>query len=351
MLSSAKNRNVSNNCEIRIERGKNKIPFHIAPADDGLRGMSQTDLVVLAGYSGSGKTETALHIAMTNAELGIKVYYFALEAYEGELEDRILYKLMAKLFFDDPNRPRVSLDFESWSDGQLPELISYDLQAQELYKTKYKNLFTFYKAGDFTVNDLKKEFAMAKADGMELGIVDHSHYFDWGDKSEYTALNEIIKVARDLTLIHNVPMILISHLRKADKKFVTLAPEPDEIHGSSELFKRCTKMILLGPGEHHASERSVDTFVLLGKNRRNSSVTRYVSKLRFNYERNTYEKKYEVGKNVRREQGFESLVGADVPKWCSSIHSSSHHQNATNVSRPVDDKSREPTAVPLPYKD
>lgn len=327
MLSRAQNRNVSQNCEERASRGVGRLWTNIPPLDDGWAGIDRQDTIAIAGYSGSGKTEIATHIALENASAGRKVYYFALEAYEGEIEERILFKIMSKLFYDDPDRPRVDLNYSDWFYGDLPELAVYDLKAQKIFAEKYKTLFTFYRTKDFTLEDLITEFSAAAADGMELGIVDHTQFFDWGEKSEYQALNEIIKTARDLTLLYRVPMILVSHLRKQDKKFATLAPEPDEIHGTSEIYKRCTKMLLMGSGEYDAKTKSIETFMLIGKNRIKNEATKDVCRIRFSYERNSYEGKYDVGKNIKRGNGeFEPYAGNDIPRWCKSIRPSVGHK-------------------------
>src|SRR5690606_36783680 len=96
----------------------------------------------------------------------------------------------------------------------------------------FKNLFTFYKSGDFTVSELQHRVEEIYHES-DLIIIDHVHYFDWAEDNDNRALKEIIKAIRDIALQKAVPVILVAHLRKRDRNNKDLVPGMEEFQGSS----------------------------------------------------------------------------------------------------------------------
>ena len=60
--------------------------FGIKYLDAALHGIKPNDLILIGASSGAGKTELCTHIAKTNAKLGKRVRYIALEAEKNEIE-------------------------------------------------------------------------------------------------------------------------------------------------------------------------------------------------------------------------------------------------------------------------
>jgi len=302
--------------EDRERLAKERLGFGISYLDDALIGIFKDDLIVLGAYSGAGKTETATSIAMFNAALGKKVHYYALEASEREIENRIIYRLSAGEFFKAKGKADKFIDFANWKSALLPEMYPYDLQAQEYYENHLTGLKTYYRNKGLVLSEFVELFMNGVAhDKPDLVIVDHAHFFDWGDKSEQVGLKEIITHTREMNLNHNIPVIMISHLRKVDHKNKLYAPTIEEFHGSSEIYKQATKAILLGSGDMIGTTR-VDTFINAVKFRQRGPVNRYTARGIYDFTTNTYDKGYELGEaNQRRDAIFKELERDHYPKW------------------------------------
>jgi replicative DNA helicase len=81
----------------RRRLGARALPYHHAFLDDYLRCIMPNDLILLGAETGAGKTELARHIGAANARNGKRVYYFALEAEDKEIERRTKYAELAGL--------------------------------------------------------------------------------------------------------------------------------------------------------------------------------------------------------------------------------------------------------------
>lgn len=315
----AKNRStdISSNWEQRESRGSSLLSFGVRFLDDAFLGIAKEDLILVGAYSGGGKTELVTNIALENIKKGKKVYFFALEAEPLEIENRILYRLMTQNYYQDPDREKhLNLDYANWYYGKLPSLGTYDLKAQYVFKTEYRTLFTYYKDRSFDLKEFVKEFTDVSIAGADLIIIDHAHYFDWGDKNENDGLKQVVTAARDLNLLHEVPVILVSHLRKRDYKTNLYAPTQEDFHGSSELYKRATKAITLGAGEYNG-DGTIDTYINPVKFRSRGEVTRVTARVRYNFKYNAYEQDYEIGRSQQqRDKEFEIFEKSDLPRWC-----------------------------------
>jgi archaellum biogenesis ATPase FlaH len=313
--------NSENERNARTERGRNLLPFGVGFLDDSLLGISKNDLVLIGAPSGVGKTALCCNIAEANLEAGKRVHYIALEAEEFEIESRIKYKIVSKLYFEDAERPRLhkKLSFDAWFLGQFAhELKAYEDVASKFFASAYSDLHVFYKSDKFNVSDLIETvvYCAAKTD---LIIIDHVHYFDFGDDNENRAMKEIAKTARTLALENGKPIVLVAHLRKRDKFNGERCAGLDEFHGSSDLVKIATKVITLAPGRP-VSKCEYETFFRTPKNRTNGSSTRFLGRAIYSSETGRYEREYRLGwAEQKREDEFTDIGESAQPDWARSL--------------------------------
>lgn len=303
--------------EPRIKNRERLLNFGIDYLDDAMVGIMPNDLILLGAGSGVGKTAICCNIALANVSIGKRVHYIALEAELYEIERRIKYQYFAKYFFQDAERPNISISFQEWMMGDYWESCKlYEAQAQSEFAGKFQELFTFYKQSKFDVQDLIFNVT-SFSDETDLIIIDHVHYFDYDDDKEYKSIKEIAKTARTLTLEQGKPIILVSHIRKRDRSSDDITPGLEEFHGSSDLYKIATKAITIGPGGMHGA--GIETFFRVVKNRFEGSVTRYIGKATYLQKEGRYAKGYEVGKsNQKRDDGFVGLDQSAIPGWCKN---------------------------------
>lgn len=305
--------------ERRLENLKNKLSFGVTFLDNALGGIRPNDLILIGARSGVGKTEIATHIAKQNIKNGKRVHFFALEAEDNEIEDRIRYKEMANLFFKDPYRPNVKLSYSNWIEGHLEGHIDkYEDQAIKELENSPEKLSSFYRtnAGDFTIKEFER-YLMAIKSQSDLVIIDHLNYFDYDEKmAETVAVTQIVKKIRDLALLTGLPIILISHLRKRDRFDKGIVPDLEDFFGSSNVYKIATKAILLAPSSDNPDSHRWSTYMRIGKNRIEGSATRFIAKCTFNSRENKYEPEYKLAK---WKPGIEEFIPIDnvndLPDW------------------------------------
>lgn len=293
----------------RIKRGEGRINFGIKYLDDCTQGIFPADLILLGARSGAGKTQLCCEILDSCLSQNKKVLYIALEAELYEIETRLKYKI----FMDVIRGRNIAIDFNRWILGEYVfKYAAEEQKALDIFAEKYEGGFVQYKADKYDVYDLI-ETVTYNADKVDLIILDHVHYFDFGDDAENKAIKDIAMTSRTLALENNKPIILVSHIRKGDKKHKELAPDLDEFHGSSELYKVATKVITIAPGKSTNTVGAFETFIRVPKNRFGGGSTHLVGKTYFDPKGDGYEEKYEVGWADKEE--FIPLTGDAIPRW------------------------------------
>lgn len=302
---------------------KNTLSFGIHYLDQCLGGIQCNDLILITGRTGGGKTELVTRVALENAKIGKRVHYFALEAYEGEIEDRIRYQLLAYAYYNIYRKfgPKIRINFQDWITGKLEEEFRTIEPEVELEQIEcMKNMWTRYRNLDFTLSDFKREF-LAIQDQTDLVIIDHLHYFDTDDANENKALKEIVKGIRDAALLVGKPVLLVCHLRKSDKKAQQILPDIEDIHGTSDIGKIATKGIVIAPASDRASNSCSEwlTYIRAVKNRMDGSRTRFVGLVSFSTAQNRYLPGFKVGKLSIDGSEFLEVQGDEVPHWAKPI--------------------------------
>lgn len=293
--------------DIRSHLTKNVTRFGISFLDEALDGILPIDLVLIGASSGIGKTSLVSDIAYKNARLGKKVYGIFLEAFEGEIELRAKYKLLAR----EAKIAQRSPNYKEWLHGKQPWLDEF---AEKIEFRSFGNVFTKYRGKSYDLEDMKKDL-LSVNDKADLIIIDHLHYFDLRTDNENKEMTEIVKTISGIVNTIKKPVILVGHLRKQDALYGELVPGQEDFHGSSNIYKIATKVVTMSTLGPITPERSY-TLMRVCKGRVDSSVTQYVARMIYNTEINDYEAKYELGV-LRRDSLKRSIyeLTAQRPRW------------------------------------
>jgi replicative DNA helicase len=306
-----------------IENGKGLLSFGIPFLDDALRGISKTDVILLGAGSGAGKSEAAFHIAFHNASLGKKVLLFALEAEKKEVELRQLYKFLSKEYYSDPYRVPGRINYPDFYYGKCWEQLGrYKEKAREKFKS-ITNLFIRYSEEGYTLEKFAVDVHSYK--DADLIVLDHLHYLELGDESENKAFKKAVQAIRKTVLDYNIPVILVSQLRKesSGNRYTSAMPDISDFHGSSDIFKVATKGIMLASGENVIEENHLEnirpTLIKAVKNRLDGSVKVYVGAMNYDFRTNSYSNSYAAGKLIwsldeKTKQRVERFVQHE-PYW------------------------------------
>jgi hypothetical protein len=303
----------------RIERSRSEIPYYHGFLDDLLRGISQNDLIVLGAETGAGKTEFARHIAATNAKAGRRVYYFALEAEDREIERRTKFQIITRLLKDDGFKDWDRINYPDWYRGKIEDLVG-DLneKADKAFGLEYENLHTYYRGSKFDHDDIKRLFLAIQSDA-ELIILDHLHYVDIDDENENRGFKKTVKMIRDVALGIGRPVILIVHLRKRDMRSKMIVPDIEMVHGSSDIAKICTRAIMLAPARsmQNADPAKSNTFFYVPKDRI-GGATGLVAMCTFSRNLRKYGPQYTLGRMSPDGSEFEPLEASQLPRWAKN---------------------------------
>lgn len=312
---------------IEFEKSR-MIKFGIDYLDDGFVGIAPNDLILIGGRSGGGKTELALNIAFNAALKKKNVYYFALEAEQHELGMRLLYKTFAQSYFSEKKYLKENVSFDSWISGQMSDRFYKNIEDITGAFGVTENLKIRYSTEDYSIENFVSDMDQVKEEA-HLVVLDHLHYFELDEtNNENSEYKKIVKIIRSQCLEKNIPVILVSHLRKANPLHVQFCPEQEDFHGSSDIVKISTKAITIGSGANKpvmfpdGTDLITDKFISfmkIVKHRRNGGVTHNASCIIFNQETNSYEGGYFLGNQAYDSSGkrqvFYCLDSDKIPLW------------------------------------
>jgi hypothetical protein len=264
-------------------------------------------LFLIEDFTVTHNTELSVDIALKAVKAGKRVYFFALEGEEAEIERRMKYKMMAGLYYATKGPEAKRINFQDWYYGEL-DLSEFEAQAND-YVKRFSNLHTFYRTSAFGVDELINTYVLLK-DKADLVVLDHLHYVDLDDETSNAKMKELCKALKDMTQITRVPCVAIAHLRKlqSDKRYKKALPDLSDFHGSSDITKICTKAILLAPAGYEDGKAL--TYIHAAKNRHGGERTKVVAEVKFDPSTNTYGDKC---KFYAIRDG--ELEPTDVPAW------------------------------------
>lgn len=306
---------VQNERDERLALAPRVLKFGVKFLDDAFGGIFPNDLVLIGAKTGAGKTALASRIALTNAFKGKRVHYFALEAERDEIERRMKYMTLANLVAAGNMAGYQHMNYLDWYAGSLENVTEpFESQANKMLVEQFKTLFTYYKTGDFYADQFER-MMLAIQDQTDLVILDHLHYVDFEDPNENRGYKTIVKKVRDTALSVGKPVVLVAHVRKADRKSGQLVPGIEDFHGTSDIPKIATKAIMLAPD--YDMESPVpwkwSTYISPAKCRFDGTRTRYVGRTWFDARSGAYDPDYDLGR-IKGDR-FEIVDRVKLPHW------------------------------------
>ena len=305
----------------RLVNSEKALPYHHAFLDDYLRCIMPHDLILIGAATGAGKTELARSIAASTAATGKNVHYFALEAEPDEIERRTKFSVLAGLVTRRGVSIPGGLHYADWYCGRIEKYLgTLDYEADAIVADKFKTLFTYYRGSKFDHDDIKRLF-LAVNSQTDLIVLDHLHYVDIDDDNENRGFKRTMKMIRDVALGMGKPVILVVHLRKRDQsRRREIVPSIEDVHGSSDVGKICTRSILLAPAakaaieEHPQRHGFAPTFFSIEKDRVSGKCP-FIGLVDFDWRSKTYADSYTLGRAGKAGDKFEPLGLGDAPGW------------------------------------
>lgn len=302
--------------------------FGIPVIDDALTGILPNDLILIGADSGVGKSEIALDIAMHNASMGRKVAMYFLEGGCNEAINRIRWKMIKNRYFKK-GCSGVDLDYAKWRMNKLDHPIIKQLNQEclEEFVEKVKDNLHIYSFDDgFTIDMLmnsigyfskqvRGEFLIENRYDLDLLIIDHLQYFSLtSSENQFTEMTQILMKVKEITNHHNIPVVLISHLRKREKG--KGLPGQDDFYGTSNACKISSQSIVVA--SHNSDDDYVNglypTFFRFVKSR--TGIRPGLAALcKFDAKAGKYLSNYELYKLIEDKPMSKPLEKFKLPKW------------------------------------
>jgi len=320
----------------RLAINESKIcKFGVGHLDDALYGILRNDLVVIGADSGVGKSEIGISMAQENVKRGKKVMLYFLEGGDVEAMARMKWRDICKIYFNSYTDSGINIDYRKWRmnlyDKKETEILSaIEKEVKFNYGKLFKEKLHIYKLkGGFGVENLLTSlmgfYNFERAVGfnevsagfnLDLIIIDHLQYFDLnGGESEIQATTKILKEVKKITAMYNIPIVLISHLRKKTKE--RGLPDQEDFYGSSNIPKISSLAITIAPDKENydLANGVYPTYFRIVKSR-TGIPSNFAIRCNFHASNREYEDKYSLHKvNNLGLVNPEPMNYGECPEW------------------------------------
>jgi archaellum biogenesis ATPase FlaH len=322
--------------EIRLNTDFSKLcRYGVKLLDDSLLAIAKNELVVIGADSGVGKSSLVLDIARHNAKQGKKVALFYLEGGHIEAIQRMKWQDISDLWYSSKyDHQFIDMDFRKWMLNHPDNREQLTKLSSEVYSEQSKlyqnNLFFYPITEGFKIEELltslvnfhklvpdkSGEFEKEGMYDLDLIIIDHLQYFslDQND-NEITEITRIIRECKKITDHHNIPVILVSHLRKKNKD--RGLPDQEDFYGSSNIPKISTTAITVTPYSRmdNLANNIYPTFFRIVKSRVGIRPNLGIL-CDYDLTRREYKKEYKIYRlDSMGNVGIEPLTEMGLPKW------------------------------------
>lgn len=204
------------------------------PSIDNLTlGLAGGELIIVAGPTSTGKTLLSMTIANNVAKSGGRVLFVTLEMTHAELTSRYMY-------------------INDGSDSKDFNIVAHNTIFQKNDELDWQDI-------DGLIQNAKEQL------DVDLVVIDHLHYFTRELKNVAEDLGRITKEFKKNAIRYDIPVILISHIRKLQKDEELSG---DSLRGSS-LIAQDADIVLMVNRDPETNEMGV----MIDKNRNRGKLS------------------------------------------------------------------------------
>lgn len=220
----------------------------IPTLDEALGPLEASQLVIMAGRPGMGKTATALSYALGAAQAGHGVLFVSLEMNQ----DQLVGRMLADLCFDGAEIPYAAIRDRQLSDFQRRRL--YDVES------KSRGLpLRMIDAGSLTPSRLgmiaRRTDRRFKANGhsLDLIMVDYLQLMraDNGSTRPYEAVSEISRGLKALAKDCSVPVLALAQLSREVERRAGCRPQLADLRDSGQIEQDADSVVFLLRDEYY----------------------------------------------------------------------------------------------------
>lgn len=228
-----------------LEKETRDVHFVGYPRFRATLNLKETDLCIIAAYTGRGKTAFALNL-IEDLSRNYEVYYINLEMGIASLRRRIISI--------HTGIPITKLE--------TFKLLPKKNQEEIKEKAKFINNRKIYVSnGSKSINDLR-ELIASRGNEHAIFVIDHIGLLNAEGRSLYEKMTNIAKELRKLCLDYNVTIIALSQL---SRKGAEGKPDLSMLRDSGEVEQSATKVVFIYNKKY--PDGSEDYFLEVAKNR------------------------------------------------------------------------------------
>lgn len=295
-----------------------RVGFGIPFLDDALLGLFAGETTLVGARTGGGKTEFATQVLLhqQSGDNAKAVLYFALDHEQGEIEKRLLYRLLVERFRMDASDQKsyLRLRYAEWRAGNYSQLFAaYEnelrMQVQLLLSTSETRFL--YKKGELDAEEIAGMIQTRGSD-FNLIIVDHFHALRFsGDR--FDSQSRSMRVLAQAAQQANRPLLILGQFKKRGPANRFSIPDLEEFSGPMDLMYIPNNIVVFAPNTKDKVGFG-ETFFHVAKARIAADSKAFVGVHSFNLAAKTYSDKYTLKKFLPYSEPEDLLPGA-IPNW------------------------------------
>lgn len=232
------------------------IPTGFKQLDKMLSGLQKTQLIIVAGRPGMGKTSFAINIAQHAAvELDVPVAIFSLEM----SREQLAMRMMCSEAYVDSQKTRIG--------GLTPD--DYDRLADAVDVLAKAPIYIDDSPTITVMEMLAKARRLKKEKGLGLVVIDYLQLMSGKDRRE-NRQQEISSMTRSLKIMAKevgVPVILLSQLSRASEKRDSKRPLLSDLRESGSIEQDADVVIFLHRESYYNKEADNVSQIIIAKQR------------------------------------------------------------------------------------
>lgn len=221
---------------------------HIPNLDELLGPLEGSQLIIMAGRPGMGKTAVALSYALGAAQAGHGVLFVSLEMNRQQLAGR----MAADLCFDDKAIPYAAIRDRKLNDFQRR-------QVAQVHSKMRGVPFAVVDTGSLTPGRLgmiaRRHDRRFRAQGhkLDLIVIDYFQLLraDSGTSKPYEAVSEVSRALKGLALDMDVPVLALAQLSREVEKRPDKRPQLSDLRDSGQIEQDADSVLFLLREEYY----------------------------------------------------------------------------------------------------
>lgn len=239
-----------------LNEKKEQVKLGFPYLDQALN-LSETDLLILAGGTGTGKTAFALNL-LDNLSDKYQCVYFNME-----MSKNVLYKRLVAL------KTGVSL-MELNNLKNLSRDVKLKIKEAMVELEKRKIILV---SKSTNTNQIKNAIPQIKTDRHIVVFLDHIGLIKGKGNSLYEKMTSIAKSLREISLDNNCTIIGLCQLSREAQKQDTV-PKLQDLRDSGEIEQSARKVLMLYNKTKNKDARIQDMDIIIAKNDDGSKITK-----------------------------------------------------------------------------